>query len=883
MIPLRLTIKNFLSYGADAQTINFEPYNLICLSGKNGHGKSALLDAMTWSIWGQARKIGGASKPDAGVIRIGAKSATVVFDFEINQKVYRVKREATLTSSKIVSWLDFGLLQENDHSYVSLTTKTIRDTQDLIDKTIGLSFETFVNSTFLRQGNANEFSKKTPKERKDLVASILGLDNFDDLRKSALLQIKYLNTQLDSRHALSSHFTDIILRKKEVEDTLFGINHEIEKNQLEYQKNLDGENLLQSLLTEVAQKEFIKVQLESNKASLQRVYDDFYASARVLRDHLRNQKRVLFNSSLDKLGYFDALEKKIADLRFQVEFAYQHERIFFELDQKRALHEKKLLDEWILVHDDLFKTKNEFEKKYLLAEAEYIRQNDLCKKLISELDNLNLKIKLLEDQVSEQKKNLLLVENLKFQLERYRNKYIKINSLRLDSSLLLNQTNSTSICPTCFQHLDETSLIRVHLSLDRINKRNDRINLFLQNITIYGKLLSERLNCLSKNEQLYIAHLNDLKNLSERKNSILIEIKSLQEAIILFQNSFFQQDYKNIIDQYNRHVESKKNIFLDEFLDSLNQSIKDAQNKSKNLVLLKNDLHLMQEVYNTRLSERHLGENNKIADITRDLYSQIAQMKSYRVQIKSLEHQISDLEKACLSSAEYEGQLVNVRNVIFNLKRSLEGCAELKGRFTQELDVIVKTEHEKQTIDQQVGSFQKEIDDYKIIAQAFSKDGLQALLIEEAIPEIEAEANTLLSRLTDNTAQLLIDPIRDLKNGGIKETLDIKISDQVGIRSYEMFSGGEAFRIDFALRIALSKLLARRSGAMLQTLIIDEGFGSQDDDGLALIMDCLYKIQDDFSKIIIVSHLPSMKDQFPVHFNIMKNSQGSFVSVTEQG
>jgi exonuclease SbcC len=57
MIPLRLTIKNFLSYGADAQTINFEPYNLICLSGKNGHGKSALLDAMTWSIWGQARKL----------------------------------------------------------------------------------------------------------------------------------------------------------------------------------------------------------------------------------------------------------------------------------------------------------------------------------------------------------------------------------------------------------------------------------------------------------------------------------------------------------------------------------------------------------------------------------------------------------------------------------------------------------------------------------------------------------------------------------------------------------------------------------------------------------------------------------------------------------
>src|SRR5204862_5189299 len=116
--------------------------------------------------------------------------------------------------------------------------------------------------------------------------------------------------------------------------------------------------------------------------------------------------------------------------------------------------------------------------------------------------------------------------------------------------------------------------------------------------------------------------------------------------------------------------------------------------------------------------------------------------------------------------------------------------------------------------------------------------------------------------------KLFIESIRDLKKGGSKETLDIKISDALGIRPYELFSGGEAFRIDFALRIAIAKLLARRAGTSLQTLIIDEGFGSQDEEGLTNIMEAIYKIQDDFSKIIIVSHLPSMKDQFPVHFFI---------------
>jgi len=98
-----------------------------------------------------------------------------------------------------------------------------------------------------------------------------------------------------------------------------------------------------------------------------------------------------------------------------------------------------------------------------------------------------------------------------------------------------------------------------------------------------------------------------------------------------------------------------------------------------------------------------------------------------------------------------------------------------------------------------------------------------------------------------------------------------------------MFSGGEAFRIDFALRISISKLLARRAGTALQTLIIDEGFGSQDEEGLSHIMESIYKIQNDFSKIIIVSHLSELKNQFPVHFFVEKGPEGSKVQIIQQG
>ena len=94
-------------------------------------------------------------------------------------------------------------------------------------------------------------------------------------------------------------------------------------------------------------------------------------------------------------------------------------------------------------------------------------------------------------------------------------------------------------------------------------------------------------------------------------------------------------------------------------------------------------------------------------------------------------------------------------------------------------------------------------------------------------------ANAILARLTDNRIQVAFESLRDLKKGGTRETLDVKIADEIGERSYHLYSGGEAFRTNFALRIALSKVLAMRSGTRLHTLFIDEGFGTQDEQGIS--------------------------------------------------
>ena len=106
------------------------------------------------------------------------------------------------------------------------------------------------------------------------------------------------------------------------------------------------------------------------------------------------------------------------------------------------------------------------------------------------------------------------------------------------------------------------------------------------------------------------------------------------------------------------------------------------------------------------------------------------------------------------------------------------------------------------------------------------------------------------------------------------------IADELGTRNYEMFSGGERFRVDFALRIALSKLLAWRAGAPLPTLFIDEGFGTQDAEGRDKILDVIKAIEDRFERILVITHMDEVKEAFPVRIEVSRTSAGSTFSLS---
>ncbi len=201
----------------------------------------------------------------------------------------------------------------------------------------------------------------------------------------------------------------------------------------------------------------------------------------------------------------------------------------------------------------------------------------------------------------------------------------------------------------------------------------------------------------------------------------------------------------------------------------------------------------------------------------------------------------------------------------------------LVSRVKQMEDLFEQKQKERKELTQ-------EKETYEELSLAFGKKGIQAMIIENAIPEIEDEANRLLDRLTEGRMKVRLDTQKETKtkvqteSGKIHatvETLDIIISDEMGERAYELYSGGEAFRVNLAIRLAISKLLTHRAGAKLQFLILDEEFGTQDAEGRARLVEVLDVIKNDFEKILVITHIEELKDEFPVRIEVSKNAGGS--------
>jgi exonuclease SbcC len=247
----------------------------------------------------------------------------------------------------------------------------------------------------------------------------------------------------------------------------------------------------------------------------------------------------------------------------------------------------------------------------------------------------------------------------------------------------------------------------------------------------------------------------------------------------------------------------------------------------------------------------------------------LAQDQAARAQIEaSVEQTELALKAASLTQADLD-----------ELRRKKRLADERVGGARQQLATLDKVEQQLDSTRSERANVAEQISLLEELREAFSKRGVPAMIIETVVPELERSANELLGRMTDGRLNVRIETQREIKTGELREALDIIISDELGSRPYELYSGGEAFRINFAIRIALSKLLANRAGAQLRSLFIDEGFGTQDARGREQLVEAINAIQDDFERILVITHIEELKDAFPTRIEVRKTPEGSTFSL----
>src|SRR6266581_4714550 len=183
VIPLTLNVRNFMCYTDVHEPLSFDGIHVAVLTGDNGHGKSALLDAITWVLWGRAR-----ARSVDELIHAGASEMEVEFEFLLDERQYRVIRKRQRRGKSGYSDLQFAVLA--DGGYKPLTERSVVETERLIERTLRMSFETFTNSSFIQQGRADTFTTNSPAERKRILSEILELGYYDELEGRAKERFK---------------------------------------------------------------------------------------------------------------------------------------------------------------------------------------------------------------------------------------------------------------------------------------------------------------------------------------------------------------------------------------------------------------------------------------------------------------------------------------------------------------------------------------------------------------------------------------------------------------------------------------------------------------------------------------------------------------------
>lgn len=891
MIFKRLRLKNFKSYASEI--INFDK-GITVIVGENGAGKSSIFEAISFALFKQhtAGKIG-------DLVRNNTENMSVELDFVSRGKEYRIIRDKT--KSKTVSRL--LTKTSSDSEFMSLCSGE-REVSDNIQAILEMDANLFLNAIYVRQGEIAELVDKTPAEKKLLIGRLLGLDSLETAWNNMIPLIREYENKLSeikgklySKDALKEEYET---KSKEL-NALKSRGHELE-SQIEEVKNLISE-ISESKRDMEREKEIYETQmnnLSNEKQTLERLEKDKHQLQENL-DRIRESEAEIerLEKYVSKLDVYLDFEKSVVSIQSLKESEIEIEdKIDSIKEQKRLIHAKKEGYNNYLKSDELITkltnqkidlekelatiTQLEKDKKKLLHSIESDR-ND-----IEEFFSLS-KEKLLDYGVSQDE--LAEVDDLK-KLSDSTNKLLEDISTKIED--LTNDINSkkenivafkqaiasaekpleelTDVenkCPVCQSDIDDA-------------KKEELISQYKSDIEENTKSISETeetIRLFDKNKDSFKEKESKVKKLSEDILEYKYMFSNLQKDLQrlceidegLDAKEYIGNKLGELILEIAREKENRESFKQDHedynkskgALDVLGSQteaeykLKQIKNEIdvhvKNIKLaIENDPHLSGDMDNLELKQRidDLKEKNEqynqLKGFVKNKNTVVSQFESVKEDIGVSNNQLeiiqnkinaSTYDKEKYEQITYRDEMYSRRHESFTNELS-----EIKGRARELINVHKSLAEKIKNNDR----FQQEYDNisqYLVllndIRELYGKNGIQKELRNNSRPIIQKNTKKFFDDFNFNYSDLLLD-----------EDYNVVVRGPEGESSMSMVSGGEKIAIALALRLGITKSMAKGD---LETILLDEPTIHLDDARRQELINLL-KEMSLLPQMIIVTH-----------------------------
>ena len=511
----------------------------------------------------------------------------------------------------------------------------------------------------------------------------------------------------------------------------------------------------------------------------------------------------------------------------------------YEKSAKSALKDLKLrhdiLTEKVSKYDDTVSSLEDSEKE--IAEIK-----DIISKKNKALKSLDKSIEMLRDKYSDLKSSL--------DTDSYDKVISEIESLRDKESLASDKLKSLS------DMLNDYILKKNNVDSEISDKKSESKKILINDLCdseldrLNSELLSEK-SIVNASKEMLSKH----SGLDLLPGSCYVCKQDVSDSLY----RELKDRHKKQIDDYELKIKvSQSSIYKiesdiktqKEF--SLNKKRKDKVDREIKTLLLESKI----------LNDKVLSIKKDISTCEDSLSSIRKSMEINKIALKSLKN--DDFDKIKTKIKKMISERLSERESIGSGNKKI-------GVLTEKISSYEESIKEMKSHKKSINSILKEIMVYEKVVKFFGKNGIQTILLDAIIDDLERESNIILSSICNEPASIILDTQRVGADGSsLIETLDLKIRKDGAIQNFKSLSGGEQFRISLSLRIALSEVAGKHGGTDLEFLLLDEINSPLDRHGVdSLFVNIINSLSEKY-KIMVITHDDLLKEKFDDIIDVTK-------------